>query len=150
MKASTYPLTLLYDSSCLICKTEMDALRDRDAGNGRLRFIDIAAPGFDPGPYGKTLAELNAVIHGVKADGRLVSGMETLRLAYAAVGLGWVLRPTGWPLLQPLFERAYAGFAQRRDGVSAALAPVIERAAAWRTARRMQRCQSRQSGRCDL
>lgn len=147
MNASTYPLTLLYDRSCLICKTEMDALRDRDAGNGRLHFIDITAPGFDPAPYGKTLAELNAVIHGVTADGRLVSGMETLRLAYAAVGMGWVMRPTGWPLLQPLFDRFYAGIAQHRYGISAALAPAIERVAAWRTARRMQRCSN---GQCDL
>lgn len=144
---TTYPLTLLYDRNCLICQTEMDALRDRDAGRGRLRFIDISTPGFDPAPYGRTLEQLNASIHGVAADGRLVSGMQTLRLAYAAAGLGWVLRPTGWPLLQPLFDRFYAGFAQRRYGISAALAPVLERAAAWRTARRLQRCQG---GRCDL
>lgn len=147
MNASIYPLTLLYDRSCLVCQTEMDALRDRDAAHGRLRFVDISEAGFDPAPYGRTLAELNAVIHGVTADGRLVSGMETLRLAYAAAGLGWMLRPTGWPLLQPLFDRAYAGFARRRYGISAAFAPVLERAAAWRTARRLQRCQG---GRCDL
>ena len=144
---AVYPLALLYDSRCLICKTEMDALRDRDAGRGRLRFVDIAAPGFDVAPYGKTLAELNAVIHGVTASGRLVAGMETLRLAYATTGMGWVLRPTGWPLLQPLFDRAYAGFARRRYGISAVLAPALERLAAWRTARRMQRCRN---GRCDL
>jgi predicted DCC family thiol-disulfide oxidoreductase YuxK len=73
--------------------------------------------------------------------------METLRLAYAAVGLGWVMRPTGWPLLLPLFDRMYAGFARHRYGFSATFAPAIERLAAWRTTRRMQRCSD---GRCEL
>ena len=69
MNNTTYPFTLLYDRNCLICKTEMDALHERDAGLGRLRFVDISEPGFDPAPYGRTLAELNAVIHGVTEHG---------------------------------------------------------------------------------
>ena len=30
-------------------------------------------------------------------------GMAVFRLAYRAVGLGWLVAPTGWPLLRPLF-----------------------------------------------
>lgn len=141
-----YPLTLLYDSACPICKSEMDALRERDAQQGRLRFIDIAAPGFDAAPYGATLAQLNAVIHGVTPDGRVLSGVEVLRLAYAAVGLGWLLRPTGWPVLKPLFDRGYAVFARHRYGFSAVFAPLIEQVVAQRTARRMRRCRDATHG----
>lgn len=55
-----------------------------------------------------------AEIHGVYPDGRLVKGATAFRAAYRAVGLGWLLAPTGWPLLKPLFDRLYALFARHR------------------------------------
>src|SRR6218665_4210351 len=112
-----YPLTLLYDAACPVCSLEMDHLRERNA-HGRLAFVDIAAPGFDAAAYGSTLAALDAEIHGVWADGSVVKGLETLRAAYAAVGLGWVLRPTGFGPLRPVFDIAYRLFARYRPAVS--------------------------------
>lgn len=149
--SSVYPLILLYDSACPICRSEMDALRERDQG-GKLRFVDIASPGFDATSFGTDLVRLNAVIHGITADGRVLTGVEVLRLAYAAAGLGWLLEPAGWPLLRPLFDRGYALFARHRYGISAVLAPLIERVAALRTARRMQRCRdvSQRDGPCRM
>lgn len=134
-----YPLTLLYDASCPVCALEMDHLRDRNDA-GRLAFVDIGAPGFDPAHYGATLAAMNAQIHGVLPDGTLLQGVEVLRLAYAAVGLGWVLRPTGWAPLRPLFDAAYRAFAQHRQGISRLGAPLIHALAAQRAARRMRQC----------
>ena len=32
-------------------------------------------------------------------------------------GLGWLVAPTGWPLLRPLFDRLYGGFARHRIGL---------------------------------
>jgi predicted DCC family thiol-disulfide oxidoreductase YuxK len=40
--------------------------------------------------------------------------VETFRQAYRAVGLGWVLAPTGWPLLRPAFDALYRIFARHR------------------------------------
>jgi predicted DCC family thiol-disulfide oxidoreductase YuxK len=129
---ANYPLTLLYDGACPICRAEMDRLAQRDALR-RLVFVDIAEPGFDAGRYGATLGAMQRLIHAVRADGTLVVGVEVLRLAYSAVGLGFLFAPMALPGLKPWAERAYAAFARNRYRVSAAVCatgicqPVKER-----------------------
>lgn len=138
----TYPLTLLYDGLCPVCSLEMDHLRERDR-LGRLVFVDIAAPGFDAGHYGVTPEALDAAVHGLCADGRMLRGMPVLRLAYDAAGLGWVLAPTGWTPLRPLFDAGYRLFARHRRGISHTARPFIDALRDWRadrTARRMAAC----------
>lgn len=137
-----YPLTLLYDAGCPVCALEMDHLRSRNQA-GRLVFVDISAPGFDPSPFGATLAQMNAAIHAVAADGQVLRGVQVLRLAYGAVGLGWVMGPTSWPLLRTASEQGYRWFARHRHGISRVAAPLIAALGAWRArrvARDMQRC----------
>ena len=124
MNPTLYPLTLLYDAACPVCSLEMDHLRTRDR-HGALRFVDVSVEGFDPAAYGSSLAALNAEIHAIRADGGVVRGVEVLRLAYDAVGLGWVLRATGWPALRPAFDIAYRVFARHRLPISRAVKPVI-------------------------
>jgi predicted DCC family thiol-disulfide oxidoreductase YuxK len=140
---ANYPLTLFYDARCAVCALEMDHLRDRarDRNDSRLVFIDISAPGFDPAPFGATLAAMNAEIHGVRPDGSVLRGVPVLRLAYAAVGLGWVLRPTGWAPLRPLFDAGYRVFARHRQSISRVAAPLIQGVRAYRVAQRMKACQ---------
>lgn len=141
-RAARYPLTLLYDAACPVCALEMDHLRARN-GAARLAFVDISQPGFDPTPYGASLAAMDAEIHGYWADGTPVRGLEALRLAYAAVGLGWVLRPTGLAPLRPLFDAGYRLFARYRRPISRAAAPLIEalrRRRARQVAAGMARC----------
>jgi hypothetical protein len=84
-------------------------LRRRDRGRGALALIDIAAPGFDAARYGRDHEMLLARIHGVLPDGTVIEGMEVFRRAYAAVGLGWVLAPSRWPLLGRGFDAPTAG-----------------------------------------
>jgi predicted DCC family thiol-disulfide oxidoreductase YuxK len=130
MNAINFPLTLLYDASCPVCRLEMHALRERDLAKHPdaplLRLVDISAPGFDAAPYGATLAQMNALIHAVRPDGSLVVGVEVFRLAYGAVGLGGWFVPTGWRWLKPAFDFAYAVFARNRYGISRAMTPLIE------------------------
>jgi predicted DCC family thiol-disulfide oxidoreductase YuxK len=135
MKNTAYPLTLLYDGACPICRLEMDRLGERDALK-RLIFVDITAPGFDAGRYGGTVEDMRRLIHAVLPDGTLISGVGVFRLAYGAIGLGPLFAPTALPLLAPLFERAYAAFARNRYAVSALLGPVLVRIEASRAARR--------------
>ena len=113
MTTSAATLTLLYDGDCPLCLREMRWLQRRDTA-GRLAFEDIAAPGFDAAAYGTTRESLMRVMHGVLPDGRIVRRLEALRLAYTAVGLGWLLAPTGWPLLRWPCNAAYALFARHR------------------------------------
>jgi len=122
--ASDYPLKVFYDASCPVCALEIDQLRARDAA-GRLELVDMSAPGFDAACHGFTHADLDAAIHAVRPDGTVVRGMPVLRLAYEAAGLGWLVRPTGFGPLRPLFDAAYRVFARNRRRVSHALAPAI-------------------------
>lgn len=106
--------TLLYDGDCPLCSREVAMLRRRDRARGALALVDIAAADFDPTRYGRARETLMARIHGVLPDGTVIEGMEVFRRAYAAVGLGWVLAPSRWPLLGRGFDAAYRWFARNR------------------------------------
>lgn len=143
---STYPLTLLYEEACPLCKLEIDNLKSRN-DKSLLRFVDVSAPDFDPASYGVPLSDMMESIHAVKADGGMVKGVEVFRLAYGAVGLGWITSPTGWPLFKPLFDRAYVHLARNRHRISEKLAWLLFGIAARRAERRSRRCRE---GRCEI
>ena len=110
----SWKIAVLYDGDCPLCRREVAWLRDRDPAGSVARFEDIAAPGFEASRYGRSQAELMARIHGVLPDGTLLEGVEVFRRVYAAVGLGWLVAPTRWPLLRPLCDAAYRWFARNR------------------------------------
>ena len=105
--------TLLYDGLCPLCSKEVAWLYRRNKQE-KLGFQDINDAGFDPAVYGKTHAELMAEIHGVYPDDRIIKGMGVFRETYKAVGLGWLMAATGWPVLKPLFDLIYKVFAKYR------------------------------------
>jgi predicted DCC family thiol-disulfide oxidoreductase YuxK len=111
------PLTVLYDGSCPVCALEMRHLIARDHG-ARLRFVDITAPGFDPLAYGATLDAMMARLHAVRADGALLVGVDAVRAAYRAVGLGWVWAPADLALVRSVLDWLYAKFARHRYRIS--------------------------------
>lgn len=147
MTPSAYPLTLFYDAACPVCSLEMDHLRAR-CRDGRLRFEDISQPGFDAARFGLTHDAVDAEIHGIRPDGTVLKGVEVLRLAYAAAGLGWVMRPTGWTPLRPMFDRGYRLFARHRRRISAAAAPLIDAIRAQRARRVAQAMRDCSAGAC--
>lgn len=118
--STDWDIKLLYDGECPLCVREVRMLERFNkkslfgAKPGKLALADIAAPGFDAQVYGRSFEELMGQIHGVLPDGRLITGMEVFRRAYAAVGLGALAAPTGWPLLRPLFDLFYRWFARNR------------------------------------
>ncbi len=132
---AVYPLTVLYDGACPVCNLEMDNIKARNV-DGRLKFVDISAAFFDPAPYGVSTLEMNRIIYALRADGTLVAGVEVLRLAYSAVGLGHWAAPTAWPLVKPLADATYAVFARNRYGFSAIFMPVLTWLRTARAARR--------------
>lgn len=105
---------VLYDAECPLCRREIEMLRRRDRGRGRIDFEDISAPEFDASRYGLDQSSVVARIHAVLPDGSVIEGVEVFRRAYAAVGLGWLVAPTRWPGLRPLFDSAYRVFARNR------------------------------------
>ncbi len=105
---------ILIDGECPLCSKEADLLRYLDGKRELLVIEDITAEHFNPAAYGTTMDELMSQIHGVLPNGQLVRGMEAFRQAYAAVGYGWLLAPTRWPIVSPIAERAYRWFARNR------------------------------------
>ena len=57
-----YPLTMLYEGTCPLCKLEIDNLRTRNQ-KGLLRFVDVSAPDFDPAPYSVPLSDMLEAVH---------------------------------------------------------------------------------------
>lgn len=141
-----YPLTLLYDEACPLCRLEIDNLKARDR-KGLLRFIDISAAGFDVKAYGVTMAALQERIHAVTPDGKMVIGVEVFRRAYQAVGLGWLIRPTGWPVLKPLCDWAYLRLARNRYRIPERIGLLLFGIAARRAEKRSRSCRN---GQCDI
>jgi predicted DCC family thiol-disulfide oxidoreductase YuxK len=104
---------LLYDGQCPLCRREVQWLERRNH-LGHLAFEDVSLRDFDPARYGTTCEALLGVIHGVFPDGRMVNKVEVFRQAYRAVGLRWLLAPTGWPVLRWVFDGFYKVFARCR------------------------------------
>jgi predicted DCC family thiol-disulfide oxidoreductase YuxK len=109
---------VFYDGACAACRAEMKIIRRWDRTD-RIRMIDIAAPEYDARAWPVPLADMNALLHVRLPDGAWRNGMAATRHIYRAVGRGWMMAPTGWPLLARLFDRAYAWFARHRLPISA-------------------------------
>ena len=108
------PLNIYYDAQCPLCAREIAMLLRMDKGRGRLKATDIADPAFNPASLGQSREALMARIHATAPDGSLIEGMPVFREAYKAVGWGWLLAPTAWPLLRPIFDALYRLFAKHR------------------------------------
>lgn len=107
--------TLLFDAECPFCRLEVDwLLRREGARRGRLATIDIAAPDFDAARLGLTQEAVEAELHGLRPDGTVTTGMQSVREAYRAAGVGWMMAPTAWPILRPLCDLGYRLFARYR------------------------------------
>jgi predicted DCC family thiol-disulfide oxidoreductase YuxK len=115
-----WQIKVLYDHACPMCRREALWIKRRDT-RGKIELEDISSSGFQAERYGLDQATVEGTIHGILPDGSVVTGVEVFRRMYAAVGLGWVLAPTRWPLLRPLANRAYRLFARYRVRVGAAI-----------------------------
>ena len=110
---ATWQFKLFYDGECPFCRREVKWLTRRDRA-GNLATEDIAALGFDPALYGLTRDDVARVLHGVKADGTVLRGMDAVREAYRAVGLGWLAAPTRLPVVRTISDCLYGLFARNR------------------------------------
>ncbi|MGB0715186.1 MAG: thiol-disulfide oxidoreductase DCC family protein [Phycisphaerae bacterium] len=105
---------IFIDYACPLCKHEAEFLRKLDKGRGKLVFEDISSPDFDASQYGTSYDEMMGSIHGLKSDGKLINGVEVFRCAYGAVGWGWLLAWTDWPVLRSVANLGYRLFARIR------------------------------------
>ena len=107
-------LPIYYDGNCRICQAQRKRFARLDRDRGRIRQVDFRDPGFDPGELQVSREALASGIHARTPDGRVVRGMAAIREAYRAVGKGWLVAPTGWPVLRPAFDFLYRVLARHR------------------------------------
>ncbi len=114
-QSSAWQIKLLYDGECPLCLREVNFLRQRDAGQGRVVFVDIADPAYDPAEHGGIDFETAmGRIHALLPDGTLLKNVEVFRRVYEVVGLGWVYAITKLPLIGALANWLYGLWADRR------------------------------------
>ena len=113
----TYPLQIFFDGSCTVCAAEMAVYQRKEHG-GRLQFVDISAPEFNPAPYGITLQAFMYEMHAIDRDNHLYRGVDAFRAIWQAFGastryglLGVLVALPGVHLLARL---AYWSFARSR------------------------------------
>ncbi len=110
---SSFDVEVFYDGECPLCTREITMLRKMDR-RARIRFTDIAAPGFDPAPLGLDHDTLMKRIHARLPSGELVEGVEVFRRLYTAVGFGPVVAVTRLPGVSHALDLAYELFAKNR------------------------------------
>lgn len=86
---TTYPLQIFYDGSCPLCAAKMELYRGKEHG-GRLEFVDVSAPAFDPAPYGIPLAAFMYELHAIDGSGNVFRGVDAFRAIWQA------LPPSSW------------------------------------------------------
>lgn len=105
--------TVYYDGDCPLCSTEMAFLM-RENRDGRLGFVNIAAPGFDAATLGVTREALMALLHVRDAAGRWLIGVPAVQAVYAATGHARIAAMLEHPLVAALARPAYAWLARNR------------------------------------
>lgn len=111
-----YPLTVFYDGNCPVCSWEMDCYRRRGYA-GKLNFVDISQPDFDPVPYGRSRQEFVALMHAMDAKGRFFVGVEAFRAMWRSMPGGFypfLATLVSLPGIYPLAKMGYHLFARVR------------------------------------
>jgi len=108
-----FDIEVFHDGGCPLCTREVRLLRRLDKRE-RIRFVDIAADGFDRSSVGVAWEDLMDRIHARLPDGTIVEGVEVFRRLYSAVGFGPLVVLTRLPGVAQLLDLGYRWFAKNR------------------------------------
>jgi len=123
MKPNAPDLTVYFDGLCVICNAEIQHYRRRDR-DGRIDFVDIAAPGFDAEAEGLDPRAVVRVLHARRADGTLVTGVDTFVEIWARVpGFGPAARLARLRPVRATLELGYRAFVRVRPYLPRKKAP---------------------------
>ena len=116
MEKPAFPLKVFYDGACIVCSTEMQVYR-RKNHEGRLVFIDISVPEFDPAPYGISREEFMAQMHAIDREGTVFRAVDAFRAIWQAFpastfygALGTIIALPGITTLARMGYRLFARY----------------------------------------
>ncbi|MGQ4647292.1 DCC1-like thiol-disulfide oxidoreductase family protein [Lyngbya aestuarii] len=141
----SWQIKLLYDGECPLCVREVNFLRKRDAGRGRVTFVDIADNDYTPEIHGGVDFETAmGRIHAVLPDGTIIKNVEVFRRVYEILDMGWIYAATKLPVIGFIVDTLYEIWADWRLALTGRpdLATIISD--------RQQRIECETSQRCRL
>lgn len=110
------PLTVYYDHSCQLCRSEIENLSAR-ATQGSLKMVDCSGPDFDASALPFDQATLMNCIHAVDASGQWLKATDVFVVCYRAAQLPTIARVFAYA--KPLMERVYPWVVRQRYILSA-------------------------------
>jgi predicted DCC family thiol-disulfide oxidoreductase YuxK len=111
----SWQIKLLYDGECPLCVREVNFLRKRDAGRGKVTFVDIADDDYTPSSHGGIDFETAmGRIHAVLPDGTVIKNVEVFRRVYEILGMGWIYAATKLPVIGWIVDILYEIWADWR------------------------------------
>ena len=79
-----------------------------------IHAVDISLSDFDSNTFGLNEDDVHRELHGIKPDGGVTVGMDSVREAYRVIGLGYMLSFTAWWPFRPVSDWMYRRFAANR------------------------------------
>ncbi len=113
-----FPLTVYYDGTCRLCRSEVDNVVARDAGR-KLIAIDCTAADFDDSALPVKRAAMLQVFHACDAAGQWIRGVDVFIAIYRAGELGWVSAILAHPWIRPHADAAYPWLVRNRYRIAA-------------------------------
>lgn len=111
----SWQIKMLYDGDCPLCMREVNMLRERNKSYKAIKFVDIAAPNYDPKENaGIDFEQAMGTIHGIERDNTVVTGIRAFTKFYEVLGLGWVYAITKVKPIDRIADAVYNFWAKYR------------------------------------
>lgn len=122
----TYPITIFYDASCPICKSEMEAIKISDVQN-KLNLVDCSPTTFDVKKYTNSISQTDMMtcIHALDANGAWLKGVDVFAAAYSVTGFDFIAAIWANKTLRPITTRLYPWIANNRQLLSKTGLPFV-------------------------
>jgi predicted DCC family thiol-disulfide oxidoreductase YuxK len=142
------PLTIYYDHSCVVCRSEVTHLAARDQA-AQLHWVDCSTRGFDTSQLPVNQSALMQAIHAIDASGRWLKGSDVFVVCYRTVGF---VRFSGlMNVLKPVLNHLYPWIARNRHLLAFVGVPQVFN---WLTKRHaaaaLKRSQACQTALCEM
>lgn len=111
-------LRVFYDGQCPLCLTEINHLRRLNKA-AALDLQDINANDFGQRFPHINVVAADRILHGERADGTLIYGLDVTCEAWQLVGKGHWFSFLRWPVFRPIADLGYRFFARHRHRISA-------------------------------
>lgn len=109
------PLTVYYDHSCVLCRSEIENLAARDE-HGVLNMIDCSGADFDTSSLPFDQTTLMNCIHAIDAKGEWLKATDVFVVCYRAAQMQGIAR--AFAFAKPVMEKLYPWIVRNRYTLS--------------------------------